>query len=154
MSDVLIKKYRGFNIHFNPDNERFYTEIDGTSWHQKQSYSAVVKFIDDYIKDNHVFKPFKIVQDGNAFTSSKEVTITGIRKDGRFIYEEKGKKCQISDYEEKNWFLHDIRNEKIFATVAILESEIDELQKKIKAEKNKLIKVTLESVKANYLPPQ
>lgn len=144
---IKIEDYRGFEIQFEPQTERFTYSTDGSSWSQKQSYSACKKAIDDYLKDNANFKAFKIRhRDYNNVH-----TVIGMRKDNRFIIvDEKGKKDQISEYNESDFILYNEEDEKHYAQIALYELEEDELRKKKKDERAKVSNVTLKSVKNNY----
>ena len=154
MAEILIENYRGYEIHFNPEHEQFRCSIDnGVKWHQKQSFSAAKNFIDEHIKANATFEPFFVVKGGNMFSEKKKVKIVSIRKDGRFVYEgDKGKKEQISDYNEKDWILDLPENDKHFAIIATYELEIDQIRQKIKEEESKIKAPTLEELKEKYLP--
>lgn len=100
---IEIDRYRGWIIYFDPENEMFFGEGLEAEPVQKTSFSAAKKAIDDYLKDNSNFKPFKVVKVGWEVTDP--ITITGVRKDGKFIYEEDGKKKQISTYDEQYYYL-------------------------------------------------
>jgi len=153
-NEILIENYRGYDIFFKSTEERFYTSIDGTSWRNKQSFSAVKKFIDDHIKDNYKFEPFYIVKTGSIFHDDKKLKVVAIRKDGRFIAENpKGKKEQISDYEEKDWILDVPENDIHFANIAIYQGEVQVWQDKIKAEQKLITAPTLAEVKSKYIQP-
>lgn len=100
---IEIDRYRGWIIYFDPENEMFFGEGLEAEPVQKTSFSAAKKAIDDYLKDNTNFKPFKVLRVG--YDVSDPITITGVRKDGRFVYEEEGNKKQISTYDEKDFYL-------------------------------------------------
>jgi len=151
---ILIENYRGYNIYFDAANERFYTMIDDRKWHEKQSFSAAKKFIDDHVKANYKFEPFDVVKIGTIYNNKGRLKITSIRKDGRFVGEYKdGKKVQISDYEEKDWILDIPENEKHFANIAIFEAEIETWKNKIVLEKKLITASTLEELKPKYIQP-
>ena len=95
--NVKIETYRGFDILFETDSERFSFNLDEGSWRQKQSYSACKKNIDDYLKENQNFKPFELESTTHPW---EKITVTGIRKDGRFVIEKDGIKDQLSTYDE------------------------------------------------------
>jgi len=124
--NVKIETYRGFEIFFVTDSERFSYSTDTGSWSQKQSYAACKRSIDEYLKENSNFKPFTIQ---NIYNGSI-TTITGIRKDGVFVYlDSDGKNQQFSKYDERNHIIYDGSNDKLFAEAERKQKEIAELQK-------------------------
>jgi len=148
---VLIEKYRGIAINFRTETELFETEI-GDVGKESKSFTATKKWIDEYLKNNATFEPFYVIVDPNGYGSSeKRLKIVGIRKDGRFIYEVKGEKKQLSDYYEDRYILEEPQHAKLLAAVAALELELDEVQKKIKQVEHKITGTSLKSIKANYL---
>ena len=48
---ALIENYRGYTINFNTEKERFETGITEDLTKESLSFSAVKKFIDDFIKN-------------------------------------------------------------------------------------------------------
>lgn len=148
--NVLIQNYRGVDILFDADNERFSYQFDLGSWNQKQSFAACKKSIDDYLKDNATFEPFVV----REWQSGRCIKVVGIRKDNRFVYEKGNSKEQISEYDEKNYIEYDEAHEKQYATIAALEIEIDAIQEKI-SEVRKTItgKKNLKDLKSNYVLP-
>ena len=101
---IEITKYRGYAISFDTEKETFLSDI-GNDGSEKKSFAATKKAIDEYIRDNQVFVPFEVVHVGWNNNMSKIRTILGIRKDGRFIYDEDGKKQQISEHSEDEFYL-------------------------------------------------
>ena len=154
MDRVLIDTYRNIDIYFDLDREKFYASIDDVNYSKdKQSYAASKKTIDDFIKENVEFKPFYVVK--VEFWSGKiekRCKIIGIRKDGRYIYEnEKGEIKQIESYYEKNYVVEGGDYIPLINKIKILEEQI----KPLACEKNVLIKEleklpNLDSVKAKY----
>lgn len=148
--DVLIEVYRGWEITFNTETERFTCLSDTYDWQSKEkpSYASVKKEIDDYIKINVKFKP-TIIQ--NKY--GKQLTLVGIRKDKRFMYEGiDGKKRQLESYNESDYFIYDEKNEPIFSKIEELNAkkeslrlEAIELMKQLKME-------PLQTLKGKYLP--
>jgi len=101
---VEIEEYRGFIISFNTDAEEFSGVSDryDTEFSSKSFASAKSK-VDEYIKANMDFKPFVVVN-----KSGEKKKIVGIRKDKKFMYEEKnGEKAQFSTHFESDYFLYD-----------------------------------------------
>lgn len=128
---VTIQNYRGIEIWFNTDKETFQCDIDD-SMSIKKSYSAIIKFIDDFRKDNQNFKSFWIETKPHRYDFGKsKLKVVGIRKDGRFITEgEDGKKEQLSTYREDSYILVDPSNDSIKNTLIELENEQSELDKR------------------------
>lgn len=146
-----VDKYRGYEIRFCTNRETFQCDIDDER-SVKKSYSAVKKFIDEYIKDNSEFKPFK-VEPNPKNGWGKPGIITGIRKDGRFILEtDDGKKHQISDYEMDRYCLLNQDNEPLKKQIAKLKGDINSLQSQIKMLEEKYITKTLKDIYDQYKP--
>lgn len=107
---VLIENYRNHEIYFDTEENTFFSISDiYDRQSEKKSFASAKKEIDDFIKDNINFKPI-IIQ--NMY--GEKITLLAIRKDGRFVYEEKGKKEQFSTYDESNFFLYSSENDNIF----------------------------------------
>lgn len=147
---VLIENYRSYDIEFDTDSCNFTTSIENDS-KSKISYDALKKYIDDYLKDNATFEPFKVIGTPNGWRSSKRLTIVGIRKDGRFVGEDsKGKKEQLSDHDMKDFILDLPENDKYYAEKAILELERDNINKNIQTVLDKIKAPTLFDMKSKY----
>lgn len=147
--EITIEKYRGFEIIFDTDNEKFTYSTDGIGWNEKQSYSACKKSIDDYLKNNHDFKPFHI----RHKRCGQLLEIVGIRKDGRFIYEKEGKKEQLSSYSESDYIIYDKEDDIIYLTIEGLEKQIDVLNASIKLELGKVKGESLKDAKKYLITP-
>lgn len=105
MKKITIENYRGIEIVFDVDSEKFQSVITEDATKESLSFKAVKKFIDDYKKENQDFKPFEIepILDGYK---KKTYTITGVRKDGRFVgINSDGNQEQISSYDETDYML-------------------------------------------------
>lgn len=146
---VLIQNYRGVDILFDADNERFSYKFDLGNWTQKQSFASCKKSIDDFLKANATFEPFVV----REIRSGKCLKIVGIRKDNRFVYEKGNDRGQLSEYEERCYIEYDEAHENKYATVAILELEIDKLNDKISDVIKTIIGKNLKDLKSNYLLP-
>ena len=150
---VLIEKYRGIEINFDTDKEIFETEVKDLGKESK-SFAAAKKWIDEYLKDNAQFEPFYVIADPNGYRANSErLKIVGIRKDGRFVYEENGEKKQLSDYNEKDYLLEEPEHNKQLAGLAVLKLEVEEAQNKLSAAKKLITGTSLASIKANYIQP-
>jgi hypothetical protein len=126
---VEIENYRGWSISFDTEKETFYCHSE--QWDRdenKKSYASTKKFIDDFIKENQTFKPIWVETKPKAY-GEKKIKLIGIRKDGRFIYEDaKGEKRQLSDYSEKNYILYDEENEKYKKEAEIIDEQMEVLR--------------------------
>lgn len=150
--NILIQEYRGWEITFNKEDETFNavsneydSEID------KKSFSATKTYIDDYIKKNQKFKPVMVQTMNDMFRSGNAIKLIGIRKDGRFMYEdEEGKKQQLSSYYEDHYFLVDEENDSVFKEMKELDDKIKLLQKEKTDLEKKVIKVGLDTIKEKY----
>ena len=147
--NVLIENYRGFEINFDNETELFSCSIDSGYKKGSKSYSSIKKYVDDYIKDNTEFKPFKAVNIDNG----ELINVIGIRKDGRFNYEDsKGKKHQLSDYHEKYYIVYKPEiHDQHFATLAYLKVLKDEAVKAVNDCINSITGDTIKQIKANYI---
>ncbi len=109
--NVLIENYRGYDIMFDTERERFSFESDANKWGEKQSFAAAKKGVDD--------KPFKIVR--NEDYSRQGIVIlevVGIRKDNRFtVKKPDGKIEQLSEYDERNYDVFDPKNESKYSEI-------------------------------------
>ena len=129
---IQIEEYRGWSISFDTDKESFYCHSDNYDRDQiKQSYLSTKKWIDDFIKDNEKFKPIWIEAKPSTYVSYQKIKLIGIRKDGRFIFEdEKGNKKQLSDHQEKDYVLLNPDNYKYRKEAELIDLKIEELRLK------------------------
>ena len=157
---VLIEKYRGFEINFDNEAEVFVTVMThkerGEYGKESKSYAAVKKAVDDFIKENQTFEPFKVrLTPKNYGYSSKPrfIEIIGVRKDGYFIGQNpKGERVHISEYDENDYILDTPELDAKYAKIAILELEVDEAIKKVSDAENDIKGITLRSLKEKYQP--
>jgi len=127
MSKILITNYRGFDIEFDTDYEKFQCIITEERAKESNSFFAIKGFIDDYKKNNQDFKPFWIESMPNSYRNKVKLKVIGIRKDGRFVAESKdGKKEQISDYDISNYMIVKPENESILSELSTLKNEIEQ----------------------------
>ncbi len=151
---VKIEDYRGFEIFFEPEKETFYLCSD--SWEDqntKKSFAACKKYIDDFIKDNNTFSPIWIERLPNNYSNAtrEKRKLIGIRKDNRFIYEdEKGKKEQMSDYQEKDFVIVNPENEIFYLQMEDCDKRIQLIKQEKEEISSKIIKKGLEEIKAKY----
>jgi hypothetical protein len=116
MNKIKIENYRGFDIEFDTNYEKFQCVITEYKTKESSSFTAVKKFIDDYKKENQYFVPFWVQKKPTAYGYKKDkLKVIGIRKDGRLMAEEEdGTKCQISDYDLSDYILFDEDNQKYY----------------------------------------
>lgn len=149
-----IQIYRGWTISFDTEEETFYCHSEQYDKdYNKKSYSATKKWIDDFIKENEFFKPIWVETKPKAY-GEKKIKIIGIRKDGRFIYEDaKGEKQQLAESSEKDYILYDEENEKHKIEASKIDEQIDalRLQKNAILEKVKGIELVDYKKQLNFL---
>jgi len=150
---VKIKTYRGVDIIFETWNETFTCEVADEIKLEKGSYKSMKEAIDKYFKENQNFKPIKVITNPSeqyGVIGDGIKTIIGIRKDGRFIYEdENGKKHQLSEYNEESVILYQPEMEKQLVEIAYLETLVDDARKKVYDAKQKVKGITLREYKQN-----
>ena len=133
---VDIEVYRGWSISFDTEKESFYCHSE--QWDRdenKKSFAATRKWIDDFIKENEVFKPVWAETKPKAY-GDKKIKIIGIRKDGKVIFENsKGEKKSLSAHEEDYYILYNEENEKYKSAAA----KIDEKIEALRLEKNAIL---------------
>lgn len=145
-----IEDYRGWEISFNTEKETFYAVSDTyDNQNEKRSYASIKKYIDDFIKDNKGFKSFWIEK--IDYSGHKKVKVIGIRKDNRFIYEDnKGEKQQLSEYDEKDWYLLNDNNEVFYEQIKTVKNKINLLEIEKKEIESKVIKITVKETKQQF----
>lgn len=150
---TLITDYRGWEVFFDTDKEEFYTvsnEYDKDN--TKKSFASTKKFIDDYIKENNEFKPILVQKEESIFSNKVIIKLIGIRKDGKFMYEDKdGKKQQLSSYYESDYFLINPKNDESFGKINKLKLEREKIDSKIKELNKTIIKVDVKQIRENLL---
>ena len=155
---ITIENYRGFDIEFDTDCEKFQCIVTEDNTKESKSFSAVKKFVDDYKKDNQNFKPFYVVSNpqNRMYRKKERLKIIGVRKDGRFMAETKsGDKKQISDYDLKDYILEVETNERYFTLLEQFDAEQKEFLKEYKENVEKVYNnmqlVTLEKHKQTLI---
>jgi len=138
MSEILIETYRGFDIEFDTNFEKFKCICTEENAKESTSFTAVKKFVDDYKKTNQDFKPFWVEAIPERYKSGK-LKVIGVRKDGRFVAENsKGDKIQISDYDLNDYMLLKPENEMAMNKLSELKAK-EEQQRVENNETRKLI---------------
>lgn len=158
MADIiLIDTYRGVEVFFNKEGETFYASVDDPELHwnrPKKTYASVLKTIDEYVKEHLKFVPFNVLFKGWSCAGDKyEVRkITGIRKDGQFVYEDdKGVQRQLSKYDENKCYLDIPENHELITEMAANEKKRAEYQKKLNEAQSKLQSLDLKEIKDKYI---
>ena len=155
MSKILIETYRGFDIKFDTEYEKFQCIVTEENTKESSSFAAVKKFVDDYKKENQNFNPFFVEQTATTrymYSKKDTLKIIGIRKDGRFVAEkENGEKVQISDYDLKNYMLVKPENKKILKQLEELKAKEEKQTRENNEARAKIIStlniITLEEYK-------
>lgn len=155
MSKILIENYRGIDIEFDTDYEKFQCIVTDENEKESKSFTSVKKYIDDYKKNNQDFKPFYVEPNPFETTYNKHnVKVIGLRKDGRFIIEDiNGKTTQLSDYDLKNYMIITDENKQTLQELKDLDIQHDIHVKNFNANKKRLISnlkiTTLKDFKVN-----
>ena len=137
MSKILIETYRGFDIEFDTNCEKFQCICTEENVKESTSFTAVKKYVDDYKKANQDFKPFWI-EHVPEYKRGK-LKVIGVRKDGRFVAENsKGDKIQISNYDLNDYMLLQPENEMAMNKLSELKAK-EEQQRLENNETRKLI---------------
>jgi hypothetical protein len=146
---ALIEEYRGFEIFFDTYEEKFYTKSNEHDVQQaKSSYASVKKWIDDFIKNNTEFKPFLI--ESINYYSNEKLKIIGIRKDGRFVYENNGQKQQLPEYSEKEYIVYNPENEKHWEKYNEIKNKQQALREEEKQVLSLITGISLSEVRKKY----
>jgi hypothetical protein len=127
---IEIENYRGWAISFDTEQETFYCHSE--QWdieESKKSFASVKRWIDEFIKDNHEFKPVWFERRPNSYSSHECIKIIGIRKDGKFVYEEEGGgKKAIPSYNERDYILSTPKNDELKEALKVIDSELENLR--------------------------
>ena len=117
----------------------------------KKSFISAKQYIDDFIKNNLEFKPVWIETPPNLYRNHSKIKLIGIRKDKRFVYEDKdGNKKQLPDYCEKDYILCNEANDAPYAELEECKKRKELIDEEMKVIETKIIKVGLAELKAKY----
>lgn len=146
---VLIETYRGFEISFDPDDEKFWylsERYDKES--SSKSFAAAKKAVDDFIKENKDFKPFFVEGKLTAYSPKDKIKIIGIRKDCAFIFENsKGEKEQLAKHKECDYLIYNEANDSLRLEIDEKKKQISVINREIEALKAKQIGTPLTEYK-------
>lgn len=147
----FIEDYRNNQIFYNEDSDKFVCEILSDNELKPKTINRaslvdVRKAIDDYIKRNSTFKPFKALYE--KWSGIKIVTIVGVRKDGGVTVENtKGEREQIiSDVKNLLKYSQEYLNEK-----AQIDLQIEELEKQKTALRKRLDAIKPEKLDLSFI---
>ena len=105
--DIFIHQYRGFDIFYKEDSEKFTCEMvveDNFKETSRVSLKAVKQEVDAFIKSNLNFKPFKIMF-FDRFQGECDVrNVTGVRSDGSIVMEYKAYGSDRKDFLKKGHY--------------------------------------------------
>ncbi len=144
---IEIEVYKEQTIFYDDDSDKFVCEIsieDNSKKSTRTSLKALRIEIDQFIKLNVNFKPFKaILIDEYDKSDFKVIEITALRTDGRFVANDLG-----STYQKR------LGKDKIL-NARILDSEISDERERLRKEKDDYMKAYHGKVKAltNSLKP-
>jgi len=139
---TIVDNYRGWEITFDTDTEKFTAYSNGYDRDMvKVSYASCKSSIDEFIKENSEFRPFYIFPNIDGYDRKGKCKVIGIRKDGAFMIEDsKGVKSQMSKYNEDGYILYTDGCE-------ILISKYNELRKKLQDDMESAKKDLIEKLK-------
>lgn len=146
-----IETYKGQLIEYDDSYDKFLCDIsteDKFKTTKRSSLADVRKEIDQFIKLNADFKPFKVLSLDNYDQSDfKIVHVVGIRTDGKFITHEDsnaGYKSYSGKKDIKNWMIYN--HETVAAKKelkAIKEAAVSHYNKSVKELAKKLVPIDL-----------
>ena len=129
---IEIETYKGQSIEYDDDNDKFVCDIsveDEFKTTKRQSLKDVRKEIDQFVKLNMDFKPFKAIEVSKYGSDSyNEVFVEGIRTDGKYIVSQRGSSYK-SHYEQKDMVRLRVFDQDIMEEKERLEKEVDDLRK-------------------------
>lgn len=144
MAKIDIETYRGFEITFDTDDGKFSAWADEYDTEfAKPSFKSVKKGIDDYIRKNNEFRPFKIQKintyGNNVDTIQPPIRVIGIRKDNRFVVDVGGKKEQLSDHTVSQYVVYNPQNDKVIEELKSFHNREKETTDALRAEKKEIL---------------
>lgn len=156
MSKVLIETYRGFEITFDTEGGTFSAWSDHfDTQFAKKSFSGIKLGVDQHIKENNNFRPFKIQKvfgySRGVIELGKVLTINSIRKDGKPTYDLNGKKKILSDYDVEGYALYNPDNAPLTEAYNELEQRREDATKAFDKEKEELLSNVVAEPLTDYL---
>jgi hypothetical protein len=149
MKNIPIEEYKGFEISYNTEEDKFecIVALENEEKKKRSSLKELRLTIDEYIKANKTFKPFFVLHHPeHGIGGCEKIKVVGIRKDGIFVYEKKEENGELvkkpfSKYYLKDYILDIPENEAIFKELELLDIKREYIQKREK-EINKQVKRT------------
>jgi len=155
MEKIAITTYRGFKItldletgKFSAWNDRYDTEF------AKGSLNAIKKGVDEYLKSNAEFKPFKVQKaldwSGKHIKSfGAMLIVSGIRKDGALVaHDRTGKQKLITKGNVSCYILYQEHSEDFNRNLDKLTKEFEEAKRRFELGKRSIFdQVTFKKVK-------
>lgn len=133
---IEIEVYKGQSIVYNDDNDKFECEIELNNQvraTKRISLKDVRKEIDQFIKVNLEFKPFKFLKKNEYSSKSFEPYVcAAIRTDGKFVVYREGNDNYKSYYGEKEMKLAMIYDTEIINELKRLDKENEDAREKYK----------------------
>lgn len=141
MKKILIENYRGFDIEFDVNSEKFQCVCTEENTKESTSFASVKKFIDEYRKTNQDFTPFWVQPNPlSPFSKDKNLKVIGIRKDGKYVAEDdKGNKEQIVNHNLSGYILLNHENDIYFNKLKEHDAKVEEEQNKNREIRNAII---------------
>lgn len=142
MSKILIENYRGFDIEFNTQYEKFQCIITDDLTKESLSFKSIKSFVDEYMKNNQTFKPFYVVTNPESyrFNNVKRLKVIGIRKDGRLAAETPtGLKVQLGNYDISDFIIEKDKNQQFMVELNKHDSDVKKQAEANKVNRNAII---------------
>lgn len=130
MSKISIDFYRGWEIFFDTDEEKFLAmSEDYNRQETRGSFAAAKKWVDDFLKENEKFVPFD-VHTWSGGRRGPTLKVIGLRKDGRPATEDAdGNKGQIGSYHYSGeYILLNPANAPVFAEIEAYDAETERIE--------------------------
>jgi len=135
---IDIEEYKGQLITYNEDNDKFECDIsieDKSKSTKRQSLKDVRKEVDNFVKLNLNFVPFKVIKKdwGNDLVVRD---VSGIRTDGKFVVSDSYGSNYKSLLEMQSYNVYD---PVIMKELTILQEELQIARNKFDKAKNELV---------------
>ncbi len=138
---IQIEEYRGFEVWYNEEDDKFGCEIADTSYDsgfkemKRVSLTAIKQYIDEHIKLNEKFEPFIVLNVGGGGVPSKKKVLSK-RKDNKFVYLD-GDRSRFIDpdnnWEGKDYLVFNEEDQELIDKITKIHKQIEELNKEERA---------------------
>ncbi len=142
---TTIDTYRGYEITFDTEKERFTFSLDEVDYCEKQSFTACKTKIDSYIKENSDFKPFTVIN-----LQGETATIIGKTRSGNFSMVKDDIRILVTGSEEAYWFVFTPEIEFQITNYNSLLEIVNDKRKEAEEYRESIPVKTLKSIKSNY----